>query len=254
LKSKCIIVLVLFMLVPINTWADMIRFPYYESRDTYSIQIDSIERTPSATIIYGRYRNFYNGESWCNIDSNTKLIDCNTGKTYRIFRAEGIFMSPSRLRLKPNSSDVDFKFYFEPIPHSTMYVDMIEFEDEPSFCFYQIDLTGKKRDRSEPDFISNDNIGMPQFPGGPEGLFRYLQRSIIYPYEAEREGIQGRVICSFVVDSDGSIVNVKVVWPVHYLLDYEAVRVISGMPRWIPGNVNGKSIRVKYTVPVTFRI
>jgi protein TonB len=95
---------------------------------------------------------------------------------------------------------------------------------------------------------------MPQFPGGPQALFEYLSKNIKYPVVAEENGIQGRVIVTFVVERDGSITDVKVAKSVDPSLDKEAQRVVRSMPHWIPGKQNGAAVRVKYTVPVTFRL
>jgi len=95
---------------------------------------------------------------------------------------------------------------------------------------------------------------MPQFPGGPQALFEYLSKNIKYPVVAEENGIQGRVIVTFVVERDGSITDVKVAKSVDPSLDKEAMRVVKSMPHWIPGKQNGSAVRVKYTVPVTFRL
>ena len=95
---------------------------------------------------------------------------------------------------------------------------------------------------------------MPSFPGGMSALMAYLQKSIKYPPVAEENGIQGRVICTFVVERDGRVTDVRVAKSVDPSLDKEAVRVVSAMPKWIPGKQNGQSVRVKYTLPVTFRL
>ena len=95
---------------------------------------------------------------------------------------------------------------------------------------------------------------MPQFPGGPYALFEFISKNIQYPKEAEDANLQGRVIVSFVVEKDGSVSNAKVVRPIDPLLDAEALRVVNSMPKWIPGKQNGEAIRIKYTVPVTFRL
>ena len=95
---------------------------------------------------------------------------------------------------------------------------------------------------------------MPQFPGGQQALFEYLSKNIKYPVIAEENGVQGRVIVTFVVERDGSITDVKVVKSVDPSLDKEAQRVVKAMPHWIPGKQNGSAVRVKYTVPVTFRL
>jgi len=95
---------------------------------------------------------------------------------------------------------------------------------------------------------------MPSFPGGDAALFKFLNDNIKYPVIAQENGIQGRVICQFVVNRDGSIVDVEVVRSVDPSLDKEAVRVIKAMPRWAPGKQRGKAVRVKYTLPVNFRL
>ena len=95
---------------------------------------------------------------------------------------------------------------------------------------------------------------MPQYPGGPQELFKFLSENVQYPAEAEKAGIQGRVILTFVVEKDGSISQPTVVKSVDPLLDAEAVRVISAMPNWKPGKQNGKVVRVKYTVPLSFNL
>ena len=95
---------------------------------------------------------------------------------------------------------------------------------------------------------------MPQFLGGPSAMMKYLADNIKYPVKAEEKKIQGRVVCTFVVERNGSITDVRVVKSVDPSLDKEAVRVVKSMPKWIPGRANGKPVHVKYTVPVTFRI
>ena len=95
---------------------------------------------------------------------------------------------------------------------------------------------------------------MPSFPGGQSALLQYLSSNIKYPVVAEENGVQGRVIVTFVVEKDGSITDVKVVKSVDPSLDKEAQRVVKSMPKWIPGKQNGAAVRVKYTVPVTFRL
>ena len=95
---------------------------------------------------------------------------------------------------------------------------------------------------------------MPSFPGGQGALMQYLNNNIKYPVVAQENGVQGRVVVSFVVERDGSITDVNVVRSVDPSLDREAVRVVKGMPRWIPGKQNGSAVRVKYNVPVSFRL
>ena len=96
---------------------------------------------------------------------------------------------------------------------------------------------------------------MPEFPGGQDSLFSYLKANVQYPVIAQENGIQGRVMCQFVVNKDGSIVDVVVVRSSgETSLDKEAIRVIKAMPRWKSGKQRGKPVRVKYTLPVNFRL
>ena len=95
---------------------------------------------------------------------------------------------------------------------------------------------------------------MPEFPGGQASLLKYLATRIKYPAIAQENGIQGRVSCSFVVDTDGSLKNIEVIRGIDPSLDREAVRVIREMPKWNPGVQNNMAVAVKYTVPVTFRL
>ena len=94
----------------------------------------------------------------------------------------------------------------------------------------------------------------PQFPGGMGALNQWLGSNIKYPAMAAENGIEGRVIVQFVVERDGSVSGVHVVRGVDPSLDKEATRVVAQMPKWIPGKQNGSAVRVKYTVPVTFRL
>lgn len=95
---------------------------------------------------------------------------------------------------------------------------------------------------------------MPQFPGGPSALMKYLSDNISYPAEAEKKGAQGRVIIAFIVECDGSVSNLKVEKSAEDHLDNEALRLVKSMPKWTPGRHEGHSVRVKYCVPITFRL
>ena len=95
---------------------------------------------------------------------------------------------------------------------------------------------------------------MPEYPGGMQELFGYLAKNIHYPKDAEDQQVEGRVIATFVVMKDGSISNTKVVKSVSPSLDEEALRVINGMPNWIPGRQKGQAVNVKYTIPISFRL
>ncbi|MDD6506843.1 MAG: TonB family protein [Prevotellaceae bacterium] len=95
---------------------------------------------------------------------------------------------------------------------------------------------------------------MPSFPGGPAALMKFLSENIKYPVVAQENGVQGRVVVAFVVERDGSITDVHIARGVDPSLDKEAVRVVKSMPKWTPGKQNGSAVRVKFNVPVAFRL
>lgn len=92
---------------------------------------------------------------------------------------------------------------------------------------------------------------MPTYPGGMSALMAFVLKNFKYPKEVEEEGIQGRIVCTLVINEDGSVSDVKVVKPVHPLVDAEFVRVIETMPKWNSGRHKGKAVKVKYTIPMT---
>ena len=94
----------------------------------------------------------------------------------------------------------------------------------------------------------------PQFPGGTQAMMKFLGENIIYPEEAHKNGIQGRVIVNFVVNKDGSLSDTKIVRGQDPLLDAEAIRVISAMPNWKPGMQKGEPVNVRFTLPIVFRL
>ena len=106
---------------------------------------------------------------------------------------------------------------------------------------------------SQPDVFDKVDEA-PQFPGGMAGMMQYLSSNIRYPEDAREAGTQGRVIVSFIVEKDGSISNAKVAKPTYSSLDEEALRVVNAMPKWVPGKQNGEAVRVKYSIPVSFRL
>ena len=94
----------------------------------------------------------------------------------------------------------------------------------------------------------------PSFPGGQQALLEFLRQNVNYPEQARKDSIEGRVVLSFVVETDGSITEPKVVRSLHPLLDAEALRVIKLMPKWEPGYQGDSLVRVKYSLPVTFKM
>lgn len=95
---------------------------------------------------------------------------------------------------------------------------------------------------------------MPVYPGGVEALLGYMQNNMKYPEDAKKQKIEGRVVVGFIVEKDGSITEVHSLRAVHPLLEQEAIRVVSNMPKWKPGKVKGKAVRVSYALPVNFKM
>ena len=95
---------------------------------------------------------------------------------------------------------------------------------------------------------------MPAFPGGMSQLMSFIKKNVRYPVDAVKEGTEGRVILTFTVERDGSLTDIEVAKSVSPSLDKEAVRIVKSMPRWIPGRQDGKKVRVKYTLPIYFKL
>ena len=95
---------------------------------------------------------------------------------------------------------------------------------------------------------------MPQYPGGQIAMLKYIMENIKYPKQAMKEGIQGRVTVSFIVEKDGRVSNVRLLRSVQSALDKEAIRVVKSMPKWTPGKHNGKPVRVRFNLPVMFKL
>lgn len=94
----------------------------------------------------------------------------------------------------------------------------------------------------------------PQFPGDDRGLMNYINHERKYPCDAYRSHIQGRVVCSFIVNTDGSVCNVSVIKGVHPSLDREAMRIVKNMPAWKPGRLGGEDVPVRCIIPIAFRL
>jgi len=94
----------------------------------------------------------------------------------------------------------------------------------------------------------------PEFPGGTNALVSYLQKNVKYPADAQKQKIEGNVVVSFVIEADGSVGEAKVIKKAFPSLDAEALRIVTAMPKWKPGTVNGQPVRVKFAFPVSFRL
>lgn len=132
--------------------------------------------------------------------------------------------------------------------------------DIPDFAVAAKSLEGHDSETRESKLAKPDDKvydvveQMPTFPGGPAALMQYISNSTRYPKVAEANGIQGRVTVQFVVEKDGSISGVRTMKSAEPSLDHEAERIVRSMPKWNPGKSNGSPVRVKYFVPVVFRL
>lgn len=162
-------------------------------------------------------------------------------KTEKIAQAPSSANNQSNMAsFKAEESNETVEAYEEPANE--------EVEDD-----YSSNETAMNEESSSSENSINDGVEvMPEFPGGPQALFNYLNANVKFPRIAEENGIQGKVVVSYVIDIDGSVTDVQVVQSVHPALDKEAMRVIKNMPKWIPGKHDGKAVQVKYSVPINF--
>jgi TonB family protein len=134
--------------------------------------------------------------------------------------------------------------------------EILEENEDFSYAQFSFENSWEAYKQRHPEkFTVYDTVEqMPSFPGGQSALFKYLSDEIIYPAVCINNKIQGRVIVSFIVERDGSITEAKIARSIDPALDKEALRVVRNMPNWIPGKRHGEKVRVKYTIPVTFRL
>ncbi len=117
------------------------------------------------------------------------------------------------------------------------------------------DMNGERlQPRLDGEVIYSQAEQMPEFPGGLEGLSQFLSENIVYPPVAYDNNVEGRVIVQFVVEKDGSVGEIKILRSVEVNLDYEAIRLCKILPKFKPGMMDGKPVRVWYTLPVTFKL
>jgi len=152
-----------------------------------------------------------------------------------------IIISPDVLVMVDDKKEVD--------PLKIAPSEILPNEPQP---VYVSPVAAKPEEPAEDIYVSVEI--MPVFPGGENALLKWLSENVKYPVVAAENGVEGLVACSFVINTDGSICDVQVIRSKDPLLDKEAVRVLELMPKWNPGIQQGKYVRVKYTVPVRFRL
>jgi len=137
-------------------------------------------------------------------------------------------------------------------------VEMQSLEDDANTLVEVVDLSADSGPSEDEEAEANQIFTVveqqPEFPGGEAALMQFIKKNLKYPAFAAENGIQGRVTLSFTVEKDGSIANIEVMRSPAEELSKEAIRVVSSMPKWKPGKQRGKPVRVKYVLPVTFRL
>lgn len=146
-----------------------------------------------------------------------------------------------KFEIPPNPTNPDDE-EFIAVPATT------HFEDTEELV---VSDTGKEEKQEE---IINFPEVMPEFPGGTDALMSFLTKNIRYPEDAREMGIQGKVICKFVVEPNGEVTNISILRGVHPSCDQEAIRVLKKMPVWKPGMQYGRKVRVYYNLPIVFRL
>lgn len=171
------------------------------------------------------------------------MVHRNKPGRYRFFYEISIgqsgkaFMMMTEFRLTDNKQEVKRAVRIKITTNTGYPPSIYDLKDtDPDECIYQV--------------VEE----MPEFPGGMSAFIEYVKANIRYPESARKANIEGRVIVQFVVMEDGSIEQAHVVHNINFELDEEALRVIRSMPRWKPGKQGGRIVKVKFTVPVTFRL
>ena len=118
----------------------------------------------------------------------------------------------------------------------------------------QEEVSEKQESRSGEGEVFQVVEEMPEFPGGMGECMKWLGQNIKYPAEAKEKGVEGRVVVQFVLEKEGTIVNAKIARGVDPELDAEALRVVNQSPKWKPGKQKGEAVRVKYTLPIKFKL
>ena len=206
---------------------------------------------------------FFNNEKF-KFDSNNQLLYNEKSKqklnAYTETKGKEYISTYSKIaiyifkRIGQNGSPEKYKEVLE------------EFTNEPLDDFLAISDKKEQIVKNESDNKKQDEIDqgpiyeelppedLPQFPGGMEGLLRFLRENVQYPSISQENGIQGKVVVSCVIDKDGNVTEAKIERGVDPYLDKEAVRVVSNMPKWKPGIKDGKPVRVHYSIPIMFRL
>lgn len=244
--------------VGINDTLGLSLYPEYPVYSTKQKQVTFILHNNSGTDIGfgGYYRYTYEDEKglWRDVPMQLVVFDeeimLGQGNKY-YYNAELFRHTPGR-----------YRFFLTVRRYGKEYTLMTEFQLQNNAIellkrhpYNQInDTLSPSEEEIVEQPIYNVIDQMPEFPGGIDKLPQFINDNIQYPTKAQTEGIQGRVIVQFTVDEDGYIIEPNIVRSVEPSLDKEALRIIKMLPKWKPGTLKGKAIKVEYTVPVAFKL
>ncbi|WP_243345511.1 energy transducer TonB [Parabacteroides sp. FAFU027] len=157
-----------------------------------------------------------------------------------------------KTRNKPSSSEKDKQDSFQKMAEQKK-----SNEESTTTCYFTVN-SSEGGNINTPVFDEKGQYyivdQMPEFTGGTDALLKFIKKHIIYPSSVIKEGIEGVVICSFIINTDGSTRNIQVIRGLNPKLDNEAIRVIKLFPKWKPGKQGGKIVPVKFTLPILFTI
>lgn len=227
----------------------------YVARLCMEVEYDSEQKT--AVVMHEEEDEIGAGNVYLRLTTNTNSQKAVVAVNYILKSSDAVFGKIVKCLFPDNKIPTDEVYYmttsgkcesfgYDPnissvIPSKTSSMSLQKVLDNAS--------TSKNSSKTY-DVVDN----MPSFPGGRDAMMAFLSSNMTYPEVARKNNVQGRVIVGFVVGEDGSITEAKVLKSADSALDKEALRLVNSMPKWKPGTMNGKPVRVKYSVPFTFRL
>lgn len=232
-------------------------FPVYSTKQK---QVTFVLHNNSGTDIgFGGYYNYtYEDEKgiWRHVPMQLVVFDVE----YVLWQGNKYYYNAELFRHTPGR----YRFFLRIKRYSKEYILMTEFQlkdDVSQLLNSSKHLYNQQRDTLPPAEAVTDPLKvfdvvdeMPEFPGGMKALLNFIDNNVQYPVEARKKGIQGRVLVQFIVDEDGYIIEPYTARSIEPSLDKEALRVIKILPQWKSGTLKGKAVKVKYTVPVAFKL